>query len=96
MLDQLESRHVGQPEIHDAAVEGLAGERPQRLGARRRRGDADVVMGEELGEPLTLPVVVHDDHEPLGVRRDVGLEAVEGLLEVLGRRRFHQIGECAV
>ena len=36
------------------------------------------------------------DQQPLLVRRDVGLDAIEGVLEVLGRRRLDQIGERPV
>ena len=51
---------------------------------------------QQLDDALALDVVVLDDQQPLLVRRDVGLDAIERLLEILGRARLDQIRERAV
>ena len=68
----------------------------QRLGAGADRRDLDVVVQQQLDDALPLDVVVLDHQQPLLVRRDVGLDAIEGVLEVLGRGRLDQVRERAV
>ena len=77
-LEQLEAGHVGQAQVEDAAVERLrraASRSASRAGADGR--DLDVVVAEQLDDALPLDVVVLDDQQPLRVRRDVSLDAVE-------------------
>ncbi len=45
-LEQLEPGHVGQAQVEDAAIEGLAPELVQRFGAAGCGVDLDVVVAE--------------------------------------------------
>ena len=68
----------------------------QRLGSGSGRGDFDVVVRQQLDDALALDVVVLDHQQPLLVRRDVGLDAIERVFEVLGRRRLDQVRKGAM
>jgi hypothetical protein len=56
----------------------------------------NVVVRQQLDDAVSLDVVVLDDQQPLLVRRDVVLNAVEGMLEIFRGRRFDEVGERAM
>ena len=64
MLEHLEARHVGQPEVEDRAIIGCVTKRGERFRARADDGDLDVVVTEELGDAELLGVVVLHHQEP--------------------------------
>ena len=74
----------------------LAREHIERLRAGADRRDLDVVVLQQLDDAVPLDVVVLDHQQAFLVRRDVVLDAIERLLEILGRRRLDQIRERAV
>ena len=63
---------------------GCVAQHLQRLLAGADGHHLDVVVHQQLDDARALDVVVLDDQQPLRVRRDVRLDAVEGVLEILG------------
>jgi hypothetical protein len=95
-VEELEARHVRQPEVKHAAVEDVVEQQLHGFLASADSADLDVGVVEEVDEGLPLDVVVFYDQEPLLVRRDVILDPIERLLEIFRRRGLHEVGERAV
>ena len=68
LLQQVEARHVGEPEVEHDAIDGLGAELGQGLAAGLDRDDVDVVMAEKLGDAHALGRVVLDHEQPLAAR----------------------------
>ena len=99
LLEQLEAGHVRQPQIDDAAFDRPLVHRAKHLeclGAGRDGRHFDVIVHEEVDDAGPLDIVVLDDEQPFLVRSDIRGDAVERVLEVLGRARLHEVGERAV
>jgi len=45
----------------------------------------------QLYDPLPLDVVSFDDQQPTFLRRDVGLDSIERVLQSLRRRRLDEV-----
>ena len=66
LLEQLEARHVRQPQVDDAAVERAARAALRALPPPVPTAvDLDVVVREQLDDALPLDVVVLDDQQAL-------------------------------
>ena len=94
-LEQVEPRHVGQPQIEDDAIGRLLPQRSQRFGAGADRGQIDVVVAEKLGNSELLRRIVLDDQQPLAPRLGVILDPRQRRSEILGRARLSDEGEGA-
>src|SRR5262245_45645561 len=73
---QVESRDVGQPEVDDAAVEGVAVQDIERLHTGAYCSNVDIVMVEQFDNALSLDIVVFHDKQALLVWSDIRSDPV--------------------
>ena len=94
-LQNLEARHVGQPQIEHDTIGGLLLQPRQGGRAGIDRFDVDVVVSKKLGDAELLGRIILDDEQALAAMFDKGLDAGERSLEPFGRRRLVEEGESA-
>ena len=94
-FEELEARHVGQPQVEHDAIGRLLVQCRERLLAGPRRREVDVVMPKQLGDAALLGRVVFDDQQALAARLHVILDPRQRRLEILGRARLVDEGEGA-
>src|SRR6478672_9448774 len=94
-FEQVETGHVGQPEIEHDAIRRLLADRRERFLAGTDGHQVDVVMPQKLGDAALLGGVVFDNQEALAAWLYVVLDPRQGGLEVLGRAWLVDKGEGA-
>src|SRR5207244_576421 len=65
LLDELDSVHVGQPEVDDGAVEALLRERGECLARGGDRRRVNVSVPDQLDDPIALALVALDEEAVL-------------------------------
>src|SRR5205085_2336814 len=94
-FEQVETRHVGQPEIEHDAIRRLLADRGERFLAGTDGHQVDVVMPQKLGDAARLGGVVFDNQEALAAWLYVVLDPRQRGLEVLRRAWLVDKGEGA-
>src|SRR5438132_2353691 len=93
LLDELDSVHVGQPEVDDGAVEALFRERGECLARGGDRRRVDVSVPDQLDDPIALDLVALDEEEVLHGPADAVLQPRERRLDRRRGERFHREAE---
>ena len=78
LLQHLESRHVGKPQIEHDAVARVLPENAQGFGAGAGGNDLDVVVAEQLCNAHLLGPIILNHQQPLAARLGVFLDTRQG------------------
>src|SRR2546429_2093312 len=93
-FEQVETRHVGQPEIEHDAIRRLLADRRERFLAGTDGHQVDVVMPQKLGDAALLGGAVFDNQEAVAAWGYVVLDPGQRGLEVLRRAWLVDKGEA--
>ncbi len=94
-FEKLETRHIGQAQVQDDAVDRFAAKLGKRFGSRTGNRHLDVFVAQQLHDAELLGLVVLDDEQALLAGLGIGLDACELRLEMLLGRRLGHEGERA-
>ena len=83
LLEQLVAGRIRQIEIEDHAVEGRRGELAQRLVRGLDVGDLHIAVAEELADAFSLTRIILDDQHAADALRELDLEPLQGLDQLL-------------
>ena len=88
LLEQIEARDIGQPEIEHDAIDRLLAQYGERLRAGARGQDLDIVVAEQFANAHLLGRIVLHDQQAFAPRPDIFLHLAERSLHALHGRRL--------